>query len=349
MRRRLKQWMVFLPFFFLLACQPTGPKWEERHFYHWKMNWSWGEAETQAMQALGSKTIYLHLADLDWVPGQKGIFPIANLQLPKDFSPPAVWEELRPVVFITNRSFLQQNKPGQLEVLARELANYLRAYEEKLPPRLAFKELQIDCDWSLKTKAPYFMFLKLLKKELGPNLRLSVTLRLHQVKYQQKTGIPPADRAVLMFYNMGALRDWETDNSILDLELAQSYLENFSTYPLPMDLALPIFHWGACFRNGELLYLLNKKTEADFLATALAHEKLGPRRYKVLAEGFFGGHYLYQGDQIRFEACSLAELEQSLQALRPIWPKMQDSQLLFYELQSVYLEQLSAEQLRSIR
>lgn len=348
MRRRVKFWPLFLILFLLFACESAGPEWQKRHFYHWKMSWDWGESETLGMQALESDKIYLHLADFDWVPAQEGIFPIAHLQWPKDFSPPAIWKEVVPVFFITNRSFLQQNKPGHLALLAQNAAKYLRAYEAKLPAHLAFKELQIDCDWSLKTKASYFRFLKLLKKELGPEIRLSVTLRLHQVKYQQKTGIPPADRAILMFYNMGALRNWETENSILDLELAQNYLENFSTYPLAMDLALPIFHWGVCFRDGKLQYLLNKQTAADFLATGLAYKKLGPMRYTLLEEGFFGGHYLYEGDQIRFEACTLADLEQSLAVLRPIWPKMQNSQLLFYELQSVYLEQLSAKSLRQL-
>ncbi|WCL81318.1 hypothetical protein PPO43_15185 [Saprospira sp. CCB-QB6] len=348
MQRRIGLWPLLFILFLLSACESGGPKWEERHFYHWKMNWDWSKAETQGMQALGSKKIYLHLADFDWVPNQDGIYPIAHLQWPKDFSPPDIWKEVVPVFFITNRSFLQQNKLGQLELLAQNTAEYLRAYEAKLPAHLAFKELQIDCDWSLKTKEAYFLFLKLLKKELGQTIRLSVTLRLHQVKYQRKTGIPPADRTVLMFYNMGALRNWETENSILDLKLAQNYLDNFSTYPLAMDLALPIFHWGACFRAGKLQYLLNKKTEADFLATGLAYKKLGPMRYTLLEEGFFGGHYLYEGDQIRFEACTLADLEESLAALRPIWPEMPDSQLLFYELQSVYLEQLSANSLRNL-
>ncbi len=69
------------------------------------------------------------------------------------------------------------------------------------PPR----EIQIDCDWTERTRNAYFQLLTALKRE--PFLQgkiLSATIRLHQVKYVQRSGIPPADRGRVCFFLLDA-------------------------------------------------------------------------------------------------------------------------------------------------
>ncbi len=74
------------------------------------------------------------------------------------------------------------------------------------------RALQIDCDWTTKTAPKYFYFLQQIREKLDAHedggtfaslAMLSATIRLHQVKYPEKSGMPPVDKGVLMFYNMG--------------------------------------------------------------------------------------------------------------------------------------------------
>jgi len=50
-------------------------------------------------------------------------------------------------------------------------------------PLKNYSEIQVDCDWTERTKVSYFKFLKRLKEQ--SKKRISATIRLHQVKYHQ--------------------------------------------------------------------------------------------------------------------------------------------------------------------
>ena len=66
------------------------------------------------------------------------------------------------------------------------------------------KEIQLDCDWNSSTQKKYFNLIEEMK--LYPtweNIVWSATIRLHQLKYPKQTGVPPVNKGVLMFYNMG--------------------------------------------------------------------------------------------------------------------------------------------------
>ncbi|MBK8703650.1 MAG: hypothetical protein IPN33_08475 [Saprospiraceae bacterium] len=128
-------------------------------------------------------------------------------------------------------------------------------------------EIQIDCDWTEKTRDSYFYLLKKMREQLEPgNCALSATIRLHQVRYFKKTGAPPVDRGMLMFYNMGDVESWEEPNSILNIKKGEPYLDGAARYPLPLDVALPAFGWGVLFREGRmirLIYPIDEKVLAD--------------------------------------------------------------------------------------
>jgi len=78
-----------------------------------------------------------------------------------------------PVIYIENRVFLK----------IEDIDKFIATAVEKILLRvknLEVKEIQFDCDWSLKTKKNYFYFLKKVKKIL--RVPFSATIRLHQVK-----------------------------------------------------------------------------------------------------------------------------------------------------------------------
>ena len=101
----------------------------------------------------------------------------------------------------------------------------------------AIKEIQIDCDWTDSTRNRFFRFTRTLGKLAhAEHSLISATIRLHQIKYFERTGIPPVDRGVLMFYNMGKLAAASERSSIFNTEDAEKYTSRLSQYPLPMDL-----------------------------------------------------------------------------------------------------------------
>ena len=92
------------------------------------------------------------------------------LTKPKDFVP---------VVYISNETM----KNVDYTLVSSAILETLKKFE--------FSEVQIDCDWSDSSASNYFNLLKDLKAKL--NKTISATIRLHQIKYYYKTGIPPVD------------------------------------------------------------------------------------------------------------------------------------------------------------
>src|SRR5690606_5738679 len=107
---------------------------------------------------------------------------------------------------------------------------------------------------------------------------LSVTIRLHQVKYLAAAGIPPADKGLLMVYNIDNLRNVKVENSILNTQSAKSYLEKVGAYPLPLDVALPIFQWTLLFEAEQLKGILRDVSSTDLQNDPLL-EKAGAYTY----------------------------------------------------------------------
>lgn len=202
---------------------------------------------------------------------------------PKDFIP---------VVFITNKTL--QNL--DYKVISDQIINLVKKFN--------FNEIQIDCDWSDSTKNNYFLLLKELKNNLNKNI--SATIRLHQIKYFNKTGVPPVDYGVLMYYNMSSLGDFDTKNYILDNNEAKKYHYNFENYPLKLKLALPLYSQAIQFRDKKAINLFENVEQIDFNEE---FEKLDKNKYKVLKSHYFKGKYIYEGDILRFENVNEKELK----------------------------------------
>jgi hypothetical protein len=237
--------------------------------------------------------------------------------------------------------------------------------------------VQLDCDWTISTRVVYFHFLAALRARLPQGVALSATLRLHQYRYPDRTGIPPVDRVMLMFYNMGQLDDPDEPNSILNLAAAQPYLDGAPPYPVPLDVALPVFRWGVLYRDGRMTKLIHDLTADElaadtarfvYVAPGTRHQPSVPPgqggstrgrsevtngapgrqrseagghahspSYEVKKNTYLHGYYLYPGDRIRTEAVTPALLRDARRAVAAL-PTCGDVRYVaYYHLGSDFL------------
>lgn len=219
-----------------------------------------------------------------------------------------------PVIYITNETM----KNVDYSLVSKAILETLKNYK--------FDEIQIDCDWSLSTRSNYFNLLEDLKEKL--NKTISATIRLHQIKYYTKTGIPPVDYGVLMYYNMSNIGDFNTKNSILDNEIAKKYHYNFDTYPLKLKLALPLYSQAIQFREEKAISLFEGVEEKDFNND---FEKLENNRYKVLNSHYFKGRYIYKDDIFRLENSNEQDIKIALKDFLDLSKNRYD-EVIFYTL-----------------
>lgn len=304
----------------------------ELSFYHWKRELNIFPQEQAYLDSTNVKKLYLHFFDVDYDFNKKETKPLASLIVKNT---PANILEIVPTIFITNRTLLQLEE-SELPILSDHILKKINSLSENLQ-QYTIKEIQIDCDWSEKTKWRYFRFLTILKDQIqSKSWELSATIRLHQIKFFKRTGVPPVDRGMLMFYNMGDLENPESKNSILDLAVAKQYLVNFDQYPLALDLALPIFSWGVLFRDGKMIKLINQLEETE-LTDPERFFKVDQNQYELVKSTYLHGHYLYQKDHIRLEKISIKNLQDAIDMLDGHLKK-EDRHLVFYHLDTLTIK-----------
>ncbi|HTB32143.1 MAG TPA: hypothetical protein VK808_08965, partial [Bacteroidia bacterium] len=129
---------------------------------------------------------------------------------------------------------------------------------------------------------------------------LSATIRLHQVKYKEKTGVPPIDRGMLMFYNMGKVNSIPGYNSIYNERDANNYASYVKSYPLPLDVALPVFSWAVIFRDGKVKGINEKAVNQDFSTDSL-FLSAGNNIFVSRKAFFLHGRYFMKNDTVKLE------------------------------------------------
>lgn len=292
-------------------------------FYYWKTSYGPSMADSAVLAENQVKELYLRYFDLDIPPSEKQPALLAAVRF---IQPPDSSLHIIPVIYIRNRVFT-----GTADSLAPRLAVQTAAAVRQISETAGVhhREIQVDCDWTLQTRDRYFRFLRAFREATG--CPLSATIRLHQVKYPVRSGIPPVDRGVLMYYNMGRIADIP-ENSIYDEKTAARYAASIPAYPLPMDLALPIFSWGIQLRNGKVVNLLNKMNMAGFSDPAM-FVKDGDHRFNVRKAGFRAGYYFQENDVVKIEQVSSASLRAIAAGIRSN-PQHPFAKLLFYDLDS---------------
>ena len=329
-----KSYFVFFFLAFLGACQKNPAP--IINFYYWKAQFQLAPKELEYFKNLESKTLYLRLFDVDFHP-EKGAVPVGNTQILDTNKSVKFFVG---VVFITNRTMLQI-KPSALEDLAKKITQKIFQKTDKMP----LIGIQLDCDWSEKSQENFFRLCSLVKKICKEkNLELSATIRLHQFKYQSQTGVPPIDRGVLMLYNVGDIDGKNTENSILEQEKVDEYLKNAEKYPIPLALALPLFRWAVVKRMGKTVHLISQITKMD-LQQNKSIEKTQKNLYTVKENHYFGGVYLYKGDNLRWEEISFDKLEMLSKTSSK---RVKVQEIIFYHLDTKIINDYPYEKLKNL-
>ena len=315
--------LLLLLILLCLACDST-PGGEG--IYYWKTTWELGQAEQQDIKTSGLNRVYVRLFDLDKGPEDRG-----RIMLPEkaNFSDSLTFV---PVVFILNRVWQTQPDAANFTKALLDRVDY---YFRNYPALAKSKELQIDCDWTALTRDAYFEMLHALKAA-RPELEISVTIRLHQYRERTKNGVPPADRGLLMCYNMGPVRQARTSDAIFDEDLLKGYLKA-PEYPLPLDVALPLFQWGAAFRGGEFIGLTDHPSSFD----SYGFEPLPKSSASAIVtkDTVLNGHFLRPGDVIRGDGITAGH--QLRRARELLLSKTKPRYILYYDWQPGALDLLA--------
>ena len=333
--------LSFVVLFIFAACSPEPPpKHLSRAFYYWKSDLKLKTSEQKALTDLGASALYVKFFDISWDRQRNEALPVAMLRFDSATLPK---QNIVPVVFLTDESLAKMDARAIVE-LANHAAGAIQSIAHAMQSPL--KEVQFDCDWTAKTESKYFHFIDAARAGLPKGITISATIRLHQVKYRERTGVPPIDRGMLMYYNMANWRDANTKNSIFDRDEAEHYIDYVHDYPLPLDLALPIFRWTLVYRNNHFLTILNSVSSQDLdRLTFLNHDVRN--RYLVKRDTFAFGASLRTGDLLRAEECKADQLEEGgRDVLRRI--RNEDLRIALYHLDSVTLSHYSHGTLDSV-
>jgi hypothetical protein len=336
---------LLLLFLITVASCHLSPKKEdrkaERAFYYWKSNFRVADAERNTIDTLKVQTIYLKFFDVDWNNNTGAPIPVAQLRITDSSYLQSQRLNIIPVIFITNECIYKIG-PAQVNDLAQKITSLTKSMEENYS-LTNISEVQIDCDWTASTREKYFSLLNRLK-ELNSTVIFSATIRLHQIKFSDKTGVPPVSRGMLMCYNMGNLTNIETRNSILEIDELKKYIGDLHNYPLPLDVALPLFDWKVLFRKGKFSGLIEGLS--DSLLTATAFNKNG-NRFIAVKDTTAGGYEFKAGDLLRTEESSYKEV---LGAAMLLSEKVSNRELRIslYHLDPVILNKYSTHEIENI-
>jgi hypothetical protein len=282
---------ICLLLFFACKIEEVTQFQNQTAFYFWKTEFSLDKRASQYLTDLGAHKLYVRVFDLALEDGQA--VPIAPIQAKQKCHYPVV-----PVVFIT--SAVWQRKDGlSHDSLAHLMITLLKEKHKSLTDSI-LREVQLDCDWTKSSQKAWFDFLRIVKSSLPKDCTLSVTIRLHQYKYPKETGIPPADRGMLMVYNTGQINDQTETNSILTAETTRKYLSEQAHYPLPLDIALPSFQWVLVYRLGSLHHIMHQCT-TEALTDTSRFEANERNQLTSKKNQLIDGYYLHKDDVLRLE------------------------------------------------
>ena len=313
----------------LVACSAKTEK-INTAFYFWRTSFSITETEQQYLKDLEVKKLYIRYFDVGLQNNEP--IPVAPLV----FNEKPTGYNVVPVVYIKNEVFLQN---GAADTLAVKVYNYIQQINKSAD--VTVNEIQFDCDWSLKSKQNYFQFIDQFKR-LHPNI--SATIRLHQIKYPEKTGIPSVNTGVLMYYNMGIINSGD-DNSIYNQKTAKNYINSLQNYQLPLNIALPIFSWGVHVRNNQVTNLIGGLRVNDL--TGDQFKKISENRFKVIKDVVFKGRYLAKDDEIKMEAVSANQLKEMMHDIKQN-SKHKPNEIIFYDLNENNLKAYEKEDFKTV-
>jgi hypothetical protein len=311
----------------------------ERSYYYWKSVFALSDHEKHVVDSLHVSTLYLKFFDVDWNDAIQQPNPVAQVRI--NDTGFLNKRNIIPVVFITNECIAKIDLQ-QSGVLAEKIDKLVK--EVITINKLSnINEIQIDCDWTSTSKEKYFALLTRLSALVKP-WKISATIRLHQVKYVSKSGIPPVDKGLLMCYNMGNLKDPSTQNSIIDREELKKYIGGLSKYPLPLDVAFPLFDWKVLFRNNHYAGLVQHLSN-NVLNNGIAEKK--GNQFLLLKDTVLAGFSFKKNDILRDEQSDYSTV---LSAAKEINDRLAEKKInvSLYHLDSITLSKYNIHELENI-
>lgn len=296
----------------LTACTRQSAKNVEaaRAMYFWRTDFRLTEEETGFLRTHGISKIYMRYFDVT-VNEAGQVMPNATVSFTTDTLEGI---EIIPTVFILENC-LQHNMDSIAQKLVARILQMNQTHH-----RGNVKEIQIDCDYTHRSRERFYAFLNEMRNELQPKgIRLSATIRLHQLSMPP----PPVDYGALMVYNTGNVANPNGRNPILSIEDVAPFLKKLDNYPLPLCAAYPIFDWVALYGNESQQLTPNTQHQTlrhllygHSLEDTTLYQPLEEGKYLVLASRTLpttlgrdaAGIHLHVGDTIRHWQCDISDI-----------------------------------------
>lgn len=234
--------------------------------YYWRTDFKLDSTERAFMKQYDIKKVYCRYFD---VVMNDSLGPMPNATITFHDSLPE-GTEIVPTVFIVENC-MHEPHPDLAEKIVKRILQMNETNDIK-----GVREIQIDCDYTAKSRKNYYEFLDSLNRQLSTvNYQLSTTIRLHQLSMK----VPPVDYGVLMLYNTGHPMKFMERNPILDMRDVAPYLRYLSDYELPMGAAYPIFLWHRIIQGVDIEHVA---TAEEILQVKSAVEKERPELKKLI-------------------------------------------------------------------
>ena len=249
----------------MISCGKQRPQDESleqcNSVYYWRTDLRLDSTERAFLKQYNIKKVYCRYFDV--VMGDSSIGPRPNATISfSDSLPDGI--EIIPTIYITEDCMHKPHKD-----LAEKVVQRIRQMNETNNINNVH-EIQIDCDYTSKSRATYYQFLETIKSQLSTiHYQLSTTIRLHQLSMPA----PPVDYGALMVYNTGDPRKWQERNPILDYRDVYPYLKHLDQYALQLAVAYPVYLW---IRNIQNLRIEHSVDAAEILKVKHAIEKERP-------------------------------------------------------------------------
>lgn len=327
-------WSLLILITLIAACRHQS---KPVSFYYWKTQFTLNRFEKNVLQDHAVKSLYVRYFDVDFKTEDAQPTPVSPIQ------PDSSIQQFRiiPVIFIKNRTF-ERLQTADVALLAKNVFALVSQINQS--HHITTREIQFDCDWTERTRNNFFLFIQQYRALSGQTI--SSTIRLHQVKYKERTGVPPVDYGVLMYYNMGAING-DNNNSIYERSIANRYNAHIKTYPLPLDVALPVFSWGLTIRDGKVVELLNKIDFTQFENDS-NFTRVNKNRFLAKHACFKAGYYFRERDEIKQEHVSADDLLYITNQINQ-YTNRRIGKLIFYDLDSTNLVQYEKDIFEKVR
>ena len=234
------------------ACGRTDGGGSRRSVYYWSTVLDIDSTKQAFIDRHGVNRMYVRYFDV--VAGEDGS-PVPNATLRFGTGVPQ-GVEVVPAVYIVNEC-MAADTAGLAGLILKRILQMNATNDIG-----GVKEIQIDCDWTRRTRQRYFGFLRTLRAMAAEKgVKVSATIRLHQLA----EGAPPVDRGVLMMYNTGDFTDISCQKPILDTRDAAPYLRHLAGYGLKLAAAYPIYSWRILFRGGRYVGIMHRDDDLPVL------------------------------------------------------------------------------------